>query len=565
LQQGTTEQRKRANQEETMREVRSPSQEPSVEGYEALCAKFRWDVPANFNFGADVIDRRAREHDGPALIWQNAAGETRVYSYSDLSRLSNQLANVLRANGVEKGDRIIVMLSRVPEWFVSLIAAMKIGAVPIPCIEMLTVRDIEYRVANAEAKAAICRPEHTGKFASMERLIPVRIALGKAPGWRDWTDELRRAPDALEPATVRAEDPAIMYYTSGSTGHPKAVVHAARAIYAWRVSAIYWLDLRPGEVIWCTADTGWSKAGTSIIFGPLSCGACSFFFDGPFVPKDRLELLRKHRVTVYCAPATELSRVVNEVHAQIDLGRLRRVVTAGEAMNPVVAKRWEAATGIRIDEAYGQTETLMVALNYPGDPVRYGSMGRPSPGCDLDVIDAGGNRLSAGQEGDLALKAPHPQLMLGYWKDAGKTDSCFVDGPDGHWYLTSDRAEKDVDGYFWYRGRSDDVINSAGYRIGPIEVENALAEHPAVQICAIVGSPDEERGEIVKAFVVLREGHEPSQELTQELQDHVKSVTAPYKYPRAIEYITELPMTITGKIRRRELRDREFARLGSKC
>jgi acyl-coenzyme A synthetase/AMP-(fatty) acid ligase len=251
---------------------------------------------------------------------------------------------------------------------------------------------------------------------------------------------------------------------------------------------------------------------------------------------------------------------VNEIHSRSDLGRLRRVVTAGEAMNPVVADRWETATGIRIDEAYGQTEALMVALNYPGEPVRYGSMGRPSPGSDLEVIDAGGNRLPPGQEGDLALKLPNPQLMLGYWKDAEKTESCFVDSTEGRWYLTSDRAEKDADGYLWYRGRSDDVINSAGYRIGPIEVENALAEHTAVQSCAVVASPDEERGEIVKAFVVLRKGNEPSPELTRQLQDHVKSVTAPYKYPRAIEYIAELPMTITGKIRRRELRDREFAR-----
>jgi acyl-coenzyme A synthetase/AMP-(fatty) acid ligase len=351
-----------------------------------------------------------------------------------------------------------------------------------------------------------------------------------------------------------------MYYTSGSTGHPKAVVHASRAIYAWRVSAIYWLDLRPGEVIWCTADTGWSKAGTSIIFGPLSCGACAFFYDGPFVPSERLGLLRRHGVTVYCAASTELSRVVAEVGTRADMGRLRRVVTAGEAMNPVVAERWQEVTGIRIDEAYGQTEALMVALNYPGEDVRYGSMGRPSPGSDLDVIDAGGNRLPPGQEGDLALKVPNPQLMLGYWKEPDKTAACFVDGPDGRWYLTSDRAEKDAEGYLWYRGRSDDVINSAGYRIGPIEVENALAEHPLVQSCAVVASPDPERGEIVKAFVVLRQGGEPSPDLTRALQDHVKSVTAPYKYPRAIEYVSELPMTITGKIRRRELRDREFAR-----
>ena len=546
-----------------MRDVWSSAQQMPADSYDAMRANFRWQVPETFNFATDVIDRWARERDGPALIWQNAAGDERTFNYSDLAQLSNRLANVLRAQGVEKGDRVIIMLPRLPEWFISVIAAMRIGAVPIPCIEMLTARDIEYRVENAEAKAAICRPEHAAKFAAIESTIPVRMALGQAAGWLDWYAELPRAVDTIEAVTVRAEDPAIMYYTSGSTGHPKAVIHAARAIYAWRVSAIYWLDLRPGEVIWCTADTGWSKAGTSIIFGPLSCGACSFFFDGPFDPKERPRLLRKHNVTVYCAPGTELSRVVNEIQRS-DLGSLRRVVTAGEAMNPIVAERWELATGIRVDEAYGQTEALMIALNYPAEPVRYGSMGRPSPGSDLDVIDSGGQRLPPGREGDLALKVPNPQLMLGYWKDPDKTESCFVDGPDGRWYLTSDRAEKDAEGYLWYRGRSDDVINSAGYRIGPIEVENALVEHPAVQACAVVGSPDPERGEIVKAFVVLRDGVQPTPELTGELQDHVKTVTAPYKYPRAIEYLAELPMTITGKIRRRVLRDLELSRRPTK-
>lgn len=542
-----------------MRDVWAPEKH-SEQSYDAMCASFRWDIPETFNFGTDVIDRWARERNGPALIWENEAGEERAYSYSDLSLLSNRLANVLRSRGVTKGDRVIVMLPRLPEWFISMIAVMKIGAVPIPCIEMLTARDIEYRVKNAEVKAAICRPEHVGKFDGVEASIPVRLATGRAPGWLNWSEECARAPETIDAPIVNAEDPAIMYYTSGSTGHPKAVVHASRAIYAWRVSAIYWLDLRPQEIIWCTADTGWAKAGTSILFGPLSCGACSFFYDGPFVPKERLRLLRKHNITVYCAPGTELSRVVDEVRGG-DIGSLRRVVTAGEAMNPVIASRWEDATGIRIDEAYGQTEALMVALNYTTEPVRYGSMGRPSPGSDLDVIDAQGQRLPPGSEGDLALLLPNPQVMLEYWKDPEKTAACILNGSDGcRWYLTGDRAERDADGYLWYRGRSDDMINSAGYRIGPLEVENALFEHQAVQVCAVVGSPDVERGEIVKAFVVLRDGVVPSPELTRELQDHVKSVTAPYKYPRAIEYLSELPVTITGKIRRRDLRDRELAR-----
>ncbi len=510
-----------------------------------------------FNFGTDVVDFWAREQDGPALIWENAAGEERHYTFSDMARLSNKFANVLRAHGIQKGDRIVVMLPRLPEWMVVIVGAMKIGAVPIPCIEMLTSRDLAYRIDNSGAKAVICRAEQVEKCASLHSEIPVCISLGHAPGWNNFWQEMARAPEHIEAARVAAEDPAIMYYTSGSTGHPKAVVHAARAIYAWRVSAIYWLDLRPGERIWCTTDTGWSKAGTSILFGPWSCGACSLFYDGSFMPDERLRLLAKHRITVYCAPGTELFRLVNENVGRHDLMALRRVVSAGEAVNPVIAERWEGATGIRIDEAYGQTEALMLVLNYPGEPVKYGSMGRPSPGSDVDVIDEQGNRLPAGKEGDLAVLMPNPQMMLGYWKDEERTRSCFIQGPDGQWYLTGDRAERDTDGYLWYRGRSDDIINSAGYRIGPLEVENAVMEHPAVQACAVIGSPDPERGEIVKAFVVLREGISASDDLIRAIQEHVKSVTAPYKYPRAVAFIDALPITLTGKIRRKELRDRE--------
>lgn len=541
-----------------MRDVWSATPTLEPESYAELSAAFRWDVPEFFNFGTDVVDRRARERDGPALIWTNEAGDERRFSYSDIARLSDRFANVLRAHGVEKGDRVIVMLPRLPEWFVAIVGAMKIGAVPIPCIEMLTARDLEYRVRNSEARVVVCRAEQAAKFAAVEAEVPVRIALGAAPGWLDWAAEMAAASESCEPALVAAEDPAIMYYTSGSTGHPKGVLHPARVIYAWRVSAIYWLDLRPGERIWCTADTGWSKAGTSILFGPWTCGACTLFHDGPFVPAERLRLLAKHRVTVFCAPGTELARLVNENISGHDLSSLRRTVTAGEALNPAVAERWQAATGLRIDEAYGQTEALMLSLNYPGEPVRYGSMGRASPGSDLGVIDPDGNRLPAGQEGDLALKLPSPQLMLGYWKEPDRLEESGLTGPEGRWYVTGDRAERDRDGYLWYRGRSDDVINSAGYRIGPLEVENALLEHEAVQACAVVGAPDPERGEVVKAFVVLRDGQEPSPELTKRLQDHVKGVTAPYKYPRAIEYVLDLPMTVTGKIRRRALRDREL-------
>jgi len=406
-----------------MRDVWSAGEEPLRERYADILSSFRWDVPDTFNFAIDVVDRWGRERDGPALIWSNQAGEERTFTFSQMALLASRFANVLRAHGIGKGDRVIVMLPRLPEWMIAIVGAMKVGAVPIPCIEMLTQRDVEYRVRNSEARAVICRAEQIAKFAEVQCEIPVRISIGAAPGWLDWVREIGTASDRCQSALVRADDPAIMYYTSGSTGHPKAVVHAARAIYAWRVSAIYWLDLRPGERIWCTADTGWSKAGTSILFGPWSCGACTVFYDGPFVPRERLRLLEKYRVTVFCAPGTELFRLLNEEIGRVDLSSLRRIVTAGEALNPAVAERWQQVTGLRIDEAYGQTETLMVALNYPGEEVRYGSMGRASPGCDLDVLDQEGRRLAAGQEGDLALKLPNPQLMLGYWKEPERLES----------------------------------------------------------------------------------------------------------------------------------------------
>ncbi|MDX2158990.1 MAG: AMP-binding protein [Hyphomicrobiaceae bacterium] len=528
--------------------------------YAQLVRDFRWDLPETFNFGRDVVDAWASERDGLALVWENADGDAAAFRYSDIARLSNRLASSLAAAGVAKGDRVIVMLPRVPEWQIAMVACLKLGAVAIPCIEMLTSRDIAYRVENSEPKAIICRDVQVQKCAEIADKVPVRIAVGGAPGWTSWTDAKASGYDDFAAADVRLDDPALMYYTSGSTGHPKGVLHAARALYVWRMQAFMWLDLTPSDRIWCTADTGWSKAGTSIIWGPWSCGACAFFYDGPYVPTERLRLLAKHKVTVFCASSTEILRLSAEHTTAYDLSALRRTVSAGEAVNPVAAERWEQTTGCKVSEAYGQTEALMMVLNYPSEPVRYGSMGRPQPGLDIDIVDDSGVRQPAGVEGHLALLTPSPQLMLGYWKDPERTAQCFVSGPDGRWYLSGDRASKDADGYFWYQGRADDLINSAGYRIGPLEVENALLEHPAVAECAVVPSPDRDRGEIVKAFVVVKDGVEGTDALARTLQEHVKTVTAPYKYPRAIEFIAEIPKTVTGKIRRRTLKELEIER-----
>lgn len=533
----------------------------NMQNYDATYASFRWQIPDRFNFATDVVDRLAREGDGQALIWANAAGEEQHFRFSDIAGASCRAASALKDRGIGKGDIVVVMTPRIPEWQIAMIACLRIGAVPIPCIEMLTAKDLAYRISHAGAKGVICRAAHAHKFDGLLDSVTARLSIhGTAPGFDPWEEALAAASPIVEAAEVMADDPAVLYYTSGSTGMPKGVLHAARGLYSWRGSAEFWLDLGPDDTIWCTADVGWSKAGTSILFGPWSRGACTFFYDGPFDPAERLRLLAKHRVTVYCAPGTELFRVVDQDMKPHDLSSLRHTVSSGETLNPVVAERWRQRTGIPILEAYGQTETLMTLLNFPCKEVRDGSMGLPAPGLEMAIIDEDGRTLPTGAEGEIALKMPAPQVMLGYLNDSERTRGTWIDGPDGCWFRTGDRGERDADGYFYYRGRQDDIISSAGYRIGPTEVENALLDHPAVQECAVIGKPDEERGEIVKAFVVLRDGHSLADGLVQSIQDHVKRTTAPYKYPREVEAVSELPKTQTGKIQRKALRDLEKTR-----
>lgn len=515
---------------------------------------FQWDVPDRFNFSTDVVDHWAEQGDPLCLIWENAQGAERRFRYSDMALLAGRFARLLLDSGVRKGDRILVVMPRIPEWQIVVTGALRIGAVAIPCIEMLKPSEIAYRAEHAGARAIICRAEHAPNIEDGTGSIPLRFSVGPRDGWED----ILPALDALDPApaaTVQAEDPVLMYYTSGSTGYPKGVLHSARGLFTWRYSARYWLDLRPGERIWCTADTGWSKAGTSVFYGPWSEGATAFFYDGPFDPAERLRLLAKHKVTVYCAPATELYRVVGEAIETYDLSALRRTVSAGEAMNPTVAAAWKKATGLDVHEAYGQTETLMTSLTIKGVAPKLGSMGVAAPGCDLSVIDEGGVELPDGELGQFALRVPNPQMMLGYWQAEEATEAAHINGPTGRWFKTGDLGHRDADGYLWYHGRADDVINSAGYRIGPVEVENALLEHDAVQECAVVGAPDTQRGEVVKAFIVLKPGRAANDDLTRDIQNHVKAVASPYKYPRLVEYREALPKGPTGKILRRALKE----------
>lgn len=529
---------------------------PPMRDYAQAYARFRWDIPASFNFAADVVDVWAQDATKLALLWCDAAGNERRYSFARMRELSSRLAGALAARGVDKGDRVIVMLPRIPEWQFAMLACLRVGAIPIPCIEMLSAKDVAFRANHSGARAAITTGAASAKFAGLD--LAVRIAVGGASGWLDLDDELARGPAHFTPARMASEEPVAMYYTSGSTGNPKGVTHAARALYAWRYSSLTWQNLKPCDLIWCTADTGWSKAGTSILFGPWSCGAAVLFFDGPFDPRTRLELIARHRVTVFCAAATEFRRLVGEDVSALDLSALRLTVSAGETVNPEIVRRWRALTGVHLLDGYGQTETLMTVLNYPCMPVKPGSMGRPMPGIEIALLDAGLRPIGRGGTGQLAIRLPNPQVMLGYWNEPERTRAGIAHVDGAEYWLTGDVVRMDQDGYLFYEGRSDDIISSAGYRIGPMEVESALIEHPAVQESAAVAKPDAERGEIVKAYVVLKAGHAASNALAAELQEHVKRVTAPYKYPREIEFVAELPKNASGKLLRRLLRDREY-------
>jgi acyl-coenzyme A synthetase/AMP-(fatty) acid ligase len=534
-------------------------QRTEMTDYAATHRDFAWELPESFNFGGDVVDRYAEDPDRLALVWCNGDGAERRFTYADIKRLSNRFANLLAAHGVGKGDRVVLMLPRVPEWQIALVGCLKAGAVPIPCITMLTERDVAYRVEHSGAVAAVTMWDETGKFAA-DAPFRLRLSIGGGidGGWRDFDAALDAQSDSFDPVPMAPDDPAIMYYTSGSTGYPKGVTHAARGLFAWRVSVWYWLGLGEDDVMWCTADTGWSKAGTSILFGPWSCGSAVLFYDGDFDPRERLRLIERYGVTVFCAAATEFRRLILEDIAPYDLSRLRHVVSAGETVNPEVVERWQTLTSIPLLDGYGLTEILMVVLNYPCMKVKPGSMGRPLPGTDALVLDDDNRPVGPGEPGRLVIRLPNPQLMLEYWRDPERTAACFITVEGARCFVTGDMVVADADGYLFYHGRSDDVINASGYRIGPLEVENALMEHPAVQECAAVGSPDAERGEVVKAFVMLNDGFTGDAALIGALQDHVKQVTAPYKYPRKIEFVADLPKTPTGKIRRGELRDREF-------
>jgi acyl-coenzyme A synthetase/AMP-(fatty) acid ligase len=528
-------------------------------------ADFSWDVPPSFNFGRDVVDALGREN-RRGLLFIDAAGTRTDVSFPAIAEATQRWAGALRDLGIGKDERVVVLLPKIPAWLYSMVAFARLGAVVVPCSEQLRAKDLAFRAHHSEATTIVAHVSNRQEVDLLREIAPglTRFLLvgesNDSPGWIALDDRVTRAePFAGNP--TRSDDLAYLVYTSGTTKDPKGVMHSHAYTYAKRMQARVWLDAKPNDLVWSTAGTGWAKSLWNVLLGPWSCGSAIVLDEGGFDPAKRMDLVRDLEVTVLCQAPTEyrLEAKLDGLGERWKLPKLRHCVSAGEPLNPEVLERWKAAFGLTILDGYGQTENSLLVANVPGMDVRPGSMGKPTPGHEVEVVDADGNPCAVGDVGDIGVRGDPPTLFRGYYKNDEETRA----SRRGPWYLTGDRAQKDDDGYFWFVGRADDVISSGAYRIGPFEVESALLEHPSVLESAVVGSPDADRGNIVKAFVVLRAGYDASDALVRELQDHCKRVTAPYKYPREIEFVAELPKTRSGKIRRVELRQAELARKGA--
>ncbi len=534
---------------------------PNMVDYDETRRTFRLDVPERFNYTLDVVDRWAADApDKLALVAIEPDGHTaHRYSFADIAARAHRAAHLLASVGVGKGDRVFVQLPRVVEWYEVLLGCFELGAVPMPGTTLLMPRDIEYRIGAADATVAVTDATGAERVDAAGVDLAAKLIVGAdRSGWTRWeTAAAGQPPTPAADDPTAADDPLLIYFTSGTTAYPKMVLHT-HASYGigHEITARFWHDLGPDDLHWTVSDTGWAKAAWGKLFGQWRLGAAVFMWNVVGKPDlDRmLSLIGEHQVTSFCAPPTLYRAFVQMDLDAYDWSSLRHCTSAGEPLNPEVIEVWRQATGLYPYDGYGQTETVNLVANYPCLPVKPGSMGRPAPGFDIEIVDDDGNVVPRGTEGHIAVRTdPRPVgLFREYWRDEQKNAEVFRNG----WYYTGDRATMDEDGYIWFVGRADDVILSAAYRIGPFEVESALIEHPAVAEAAVVGKPDPDRGQIVKAFVVLAAGFEPSDDLAREIQDHVKSVTAPYKYPREVEFVDELPKTISGKIRRVELRAR---------
>ena len=566
---------------------------------------FNVHYPDNFNFGYDVVDDIAmNDPDRRAMIWCNPEGEEHIFTFADMKRWSDKTANFLVDQGIKRGDYVLVVLRRHYQfWFVAT-ALAKIGAVMVPATFMLKEHDLEYRLNGASISSIICTSVGeisqiadnvidecptvtsrilvngagggTTKYDDEGNLIAVAGTVGAAlsgeegicaasierKGWADFNSGVRAASEVFERRDTVAAEPMLMYFSSGTSGNPKMVLHNSGYAVAHLITAKHWHNVQPDGVHFTIADTGWGKAVWGKYYGQWLMEACVLTYDfDRFNAGEILSLISKYQVTTLCCPPTMYRLMMSENFDAYDLSSLQYSTTAGEALNPDLFNFWKEHTGLTIYEGFGQTETPLTIANLKHSTPRSGSMGKPVPLYDVEIQRDDGSRCNTGETGEICIRMePRPAgIMMEYYRDPEKTANAIYDG----WYHTGDTAWVDEDGYFWYVGRNDDVIKSSGYRIGPFEIESELLEHEAVRECAVTGVPDPVRGFAVKATVVLADGFEGSDELTRELQAWVKHRTAPYKYPRIVEYVDALPKTVNGKIRRVAIRQKDGADLKS--
>jgi acetyl-CoA synthetase len=561
---------------------------------DGLLAKFGLHYPQNFNFGYDVVDDIATsDPDRPAMVWCNPEGEEHVFTFADMKRWSDKTANYFKSLGIGRGDTVMVILRRHYQFWFAAAALHKLGAILVPATFMLKEHDLAYRVNSASIKALVCTS--AGDIAqvadnvqadcpSLETKIILNGAGGgtlvggdttgigpalsgpqgicaariERAGWLDFNEGVSAASEVFERVETDVRDPFLLYFSSGTTGNPKMVLHDSAYALAHIPTAKHWHNVvSDGGIHFTIADTGWGKAVWGKLYGQWLMEACVFTYDfDRFSGAEILSLIHRYRITTLCCPPTMYRLMMQDGLEGFDLSCLSYCTTAGEALNPDLFEGWREHTGVALTEGFGQTETPVLVCNTVGMVPKAGSMGKPSPQYAVELHDDDGNLCPPGQTGEIVVKIdPRPDgIMMCYHRDEKKTAEAMHDG----WYHTGDIAWADEDGYFWYVGRNDDVIKSSGYRIGPFEVESVLLEHDAVSECAVTGVPDPVRGTAVKATIVLCEGYEPAEELTRELQSWVKKRTAPYKYPRIIDYVPELPKTVNGKIRRAAIRENDL-------
>ncbi len=519
-------------------------------------------APDRYNIVME-IERFAKQEEKSALLYINQSGVRKELTYKQLMMNVNKIGNAFLNQGLRKGDKILVMVPRILEAYEVYLAAFKTGIIVVPSSEMLTTADLQYRVTHGEINGVVSYFPFSDVFKGIKQYDTLtKFSIGREVADWHFLDLLKNhASDQLALDNPSKDDICILAYTSGTTGNPKAVIHSHGWGYAHlRTVAANWLGISESDKVWATAAPGWQKWVWSPLLSVLGSGATGFIYDGRFNPEVYLTLLQDEKVNVLCCTPTEYRIMAKSEKLQsVDLSALHSAVSAGEPLNRNVIEVFKRQFDLTVRDGYGQTENTLVLGIMKGMEVKPGSMGKPTPGNEVDIVDDNGVPVAIGEVGDIAVHVSCPALYKGYYNDEAKTKNRIR----GEFYITGDRAKKDEDGYFWFEWRDDDIIFSSGYTIGPFEVEDVLVKHPAVAECAVVGSPDEDRGQVVKAFIVLRDHVDVDADtLKRELQDYCKKHTAPYKYPRKIEFIDGLPKTISGKIRRVELRELEVERYG---